>query len=237
MGTLEIIIITLLSIFQSIFGVGLLVIGTPIFLQLGYDFLTVLNILLPFSVMISILQRMTSGSINHLFKTNFIIIAIPFVFISLFIVHRYLDNLDILLLVALVMILFSIINIIFIKNDIKIPIKKMYLNTSLIFLGILHGFTNLGGSLLTLISSNISNNKLEVRGNIAYGYLVFGIIQMFYLLLFFEGISFSYLIYIFIPILAFYLSQSFYNKINSSNFSLALNFFVLVYGIYLIVIN
>ena len=113
----------------------------------------------------------------------------------------------------------------------------MYLNTSLIFLGILHGFTNLGGSLLTLISSNISNNKLEVRGNIAYGYLFFGIIQIFYLLLFFEGISFSYLIYIFIPILAFYLSQSFYNKINSSNFSLALNFFVLVYGIYLIVIN
>ena len=187
--------------------------------------------------MISILQRMTSGSINHLFKANFVIITIPFIFISLFIVHRYLDNLDILLLVALVMILFSIINIIFIKNDIKIPTKKMYLNTSLIFLGILHGFTNLGGSLLTLISSNISNNKLEVRGNIAYGYLVFGIIQMFYLLLFFEGISFSYLIYIFIPILAFYLSQSFYNKINSSNFSLALNFFVLVYGIYLIVIN
>ena len=61
------------------FGVGLLIIGTPIFLQLGYDFLTVLNILLPFSVMISILQRMTSGSINHLFKANFVIITIPFV--------------------------------------------------------------------------------------------------------------------------------------------------------------
>ena len=33
------------------------------------------------------------------------------------------------------------------------------------------------------------------------------------------------------------LSQSFYNKINSSNFSLALNFFVLMYGMYLILIN
>ena len=78
MDTLEIIIITLLSIFQSIFGVGLLIIGTPIFLKLGYDFLTVINILLPFSVMISILQRMTSGSINHLIKVNFIIITIIF---------------------------------------------------------------------------------------------------------------------------------------------------------------
>ncbi len=237
MDTFEIIIITLLSIFQSIFGVGLLIIGTPIFLQLGYDFLTVLNILLPFSVIISLLQRMTSNSINSLFKTNFIIITIPFVFISLFIVHRYLDNLDIILLVALVMILFSIINIIFIKNDIKIPIKKMYMNASLVFLGILHGVTNLGGSLLTLISSKISSDKLEVRGNIAYGYLFFGIIQIIYLLLFFERISFSYLTYIFIPILAFYLSRSFYNKINSSNFSLILNFFVLVYGVYLVLVN
>ena len=237
MDTLEIIIITLLSIFQSIFGVGLLIIGTPIFLQFGYDFLTVINILLPFSVIISLLQRMNSGSINHLFKANFIIITIPFLFVSLFIVHRYLDNLNILLLVALVMILFSIINIIFIKNYIKIPTKKMYMNTSLIFLGILHGFTNLGGSLLTLISSNISNDKLEIRGNIAYGYLFFGIIQIFYLLIFFEGVSFSYLIYIFIPILAFYLSQPFYNKFNSSSFALVLNFFVLVYGIYLVVIN
>ena len=92
-------------------------------------------------------------------------------------------------------------------------------------------------SLITYRLLLISNNKLEVRGNIAYGYLLFGIIQIFYLLLFFEGISFSYLIYIFIPILAFYLSQPFYNKINSSSFSLVLNFFVLVYGIYLIVIN
>ena len=117
MDTLEIIIITLLSIFQSIFGVGLLIIGTPIFLQLGYDFLTVLNILLPFSVIISLLQRMNSDSINHLFKANFIIITIPFLFVSLFIVHRYLNNLDILLLVALVMILFL---------SIKFPKSKVF---------------------------------------------------------------------------------------------------------------
>tara|TARA_Y100000992_G_C20990906_1_gene361896 strand:- start:36 stop:440 length:405 start_codon:yes stop_codon:yes gene_type:complete len=134
------------------------------------------------------------------------------------------------------MIFFSIINIIFIKNNIKIRIKNMRLKFSLLFLGILHGFTNLGGSLLTLISSNISKNKLEVRGNIAYGYLFFGIMQIIYMLIFFEEINFSYLMYIFIPILAFYSSQSLYNKINSSNFSLILNCFVLVYGIYIILL-
>ena len=92
MGTLEIIIITLLSHFPINFWSRVTNYRNSYFLQLGYDFLTVLNILLPFSVMISILQRMTSGSINHLFKANFVIITIPLVFISLFIVHRYLDN-------------------------------------------------------------------------------------------------------------------------------------------------
>ncbi len=236
MNTLEIIIIILLSIFQSIFGVGLLVIGTPVFLQLGYDFLTVLNILLPFSIIISFLQYKTDKSIHSQFKTNFTFITIPFLFISLFILHKYIASLNVLKLIASFMIFFSIINIIFIKNNIKIRIKNMRLKFSLLFLGILHGFTNLGGSLLTLISSNISKNKLEVRGNIAYGYLFFGIMQIIYMLIFFEEINFSYLMYIFIPILAFYSSQSLYNKINSSNFSLILNCFVLVYGIYIILL-
>ena len=236
MNTLEIIIIILLSIFQSLFGVGLLVIGTPVFLQLGYDFLTVLNILLPFSIIISFLQYKTDKSIHSQFKTNFTFITIPFLFISLFILHKYIASLNVLKLIASFMIFFSIINIIFIKNNIKIRIKNMRLKFSLLFLGILHGFTNLGGSLLTLISSNISKNKLEVRGNIAYGYLFFGIMQIIYMLIFFEEINFSYLMYIFIPILAFYSSQSLYNKINSSNFSLILNCFVLVYGIYIILL-
>ena len=96
MNTLEIIIIILLSIFQSIFGVGLLVIGTPVFLQLGYDFFTVLNILLPFSIIISFLQYKTDKSIHSQFKTNFTFITIPFLFISLFILHKYIDSLNIL---------------------------------------------------------------------------------------------------------------------------------------------
>ena len=44
----EILIITLLAFFQSIFGIGLLLYGTPIFLILGNDFFYSLNILLLF---------------------------------------------------------------------------------------------------------------------------------------------------------------------------------------------
>ena len=41
---------------QSLFGVGVLLFGTPILLVLGYDFITALTILLPISLTINLLQ-------------------------------------------------------------------------------------------------------------------------------------------------------------------------------------
>ena len=51
---LEFIIILFLCFFQSIFGVGLLLFGTPTFLLIGYDFVTTLAYILPLSITISI---------------------------------------------------------------------------------------------------------------------------------------------------------------------------------------
>ena len=55
-SVLEISIIIFLIFIQSIFGVGLLIFGTPSFLILGYDFANTINILMPISITISILQ-------------------------------------------------------------------------------------------------------------------------------------------------------------------------------------
>ena len=53
---LESLILLILIIIQSIFGIGLLLLGTPTFLLLGYDFVSTLNFLLPSSIVISYLQ-------------------------------------------------------------------------------------------------------------------------------------------------------------------------------------
>ena len=53
---LELSILLILIVVQSIFGVGLLLFGTPSFLLLGYDFPNTINILMPVSVLISFLQ-------------------------------------------------------------------------------------------------------------------------------------------------------------------------------------
>jgi hypothetical protein len=53
---LEILIITIFAIIQSIFETGLLVFGTPTFLLLGYSFDETLSILVPVSVTIIALK-------------------------------------------------------------------------------------------------------------------------------------------------------------------------------------
>ena len=86
----EILIITLLAFFQSIFGIGLLLYGTPIFLILGNDFFYSLNILLPVSMVISLMQLKTNKKI---FKFNFIklftLITLPTLIFTLLLLIKF----------------------------------------------------------------------------------------------------------------------------------------------------
>ena len=72
----EIIIILALITIQSIFGVGLLLFGTPSFLLLGYDFANTINILMPVSITISALQFFKSkiSDRNFINQYNFSIV-------------------------------------------------------------------------------------------------------------------------------------------------------------------
>ena len=235
MSILEIVIIIVLSVFQSIFGVGLLIIGTPIFLQLGYDFYSVLNIILPFSIIVSFLQFITDKSEDSIFKRDFFIISVPSLMTSLVILKYFYGDLDIEKVVAFVMIIFSIVNILVLRQYLKLKTNRLLIKLSLVVLGLLHGLTNLGGSLLTLISSNISKEKIEIRSNISFGYLIFGIIQLSFIVFYTDSFVLSNPIYFIIPILAFFVSQKLYQVASSMSFSLTLNTFVLIYGIYILI--
>ena len=80
----EIGLLFVFSIFQSIFGIGILLFGTPTFLLLGYDFFNVLNILLPHSIVISFLQMITSKNKDFHLKYNIIKYCIPSLLLSLY---------------------------------------------------------------------------------------------------------------------------------------------------------
>ena len=237
MGFVELLIIILLSIFQSVFGIGLLLIGTPTFLLLGYNFFDVLNILIPFSITISLLQIMYSKETNLGFSKKMIIYCIPALILALYILIKNENSINIILLTSLTIMFFSLVNLSKFKDIVFKKDSDVKINISLTLLGIIHGFTNLGGSLLTLISANISNKKDLMRYNIASGYLILGIVQLLFINIFYNTLVPSNLYYLYIPIISFFLAQYFYNRINSQIFSRVLNIIVLIYGSYIFMNN
>ena len=152
-------IIFLLSIIHSIFGIGLLAIGTPLLLLLNYDFLTILKILLPCSFMISLFQILKTKNILNADK-KIIHRSIPYVFLGALLIYFFNSNINFKLLIG-----FSILAVLFLKIFIK---KKLNLlinkNKTLLisFAGFFHGLTNTGGSLISLIFQDLKKNKYQV---------------------------------------------------------------------------
>lgn len=234
MDVFELILIFALSIFQSIFGIGLLVFGTPAFLLMGYSFFDIINILLPFSITISLLQIVYSEETNKSFQYKLIIYCIPALILSLIFLINYENSINFIILMSLTIIFFSLANLLKDKNKILLNNKLIKTKTSLVLLGLIHGLTNLGGSFLTLIAANISIKKSSIRYNIASGYLILGLVQLLFVNFFHKDLNLQLLYYLFIPIISFFISQKFYKSIDNEYFYKILNIIILLYGLYIL---
>ena len=106
-------IIFLLSIIHSIFGIGLLAIGTPLLLLLDYDFLIILKILLPCSILISTFQICKTKNILKADKT-IIHRSVPYVFLGALIIYFFSSNINFKMTIG-----FSILIVLFLKTFLK----------------------------------------------------------------------------------------------------------------------
>jgi len=230
---LEVLIIIFLIFVQSVFGVGLLLFGTPSFLILGYDFANTINILMPISITISILQFLKSRVKDQKFIKEYNVFCLPFLVIFLIIALKFKYILDFKLLVGLLLV-FSSILILNKKRfssfkEIFFKLKKIVL----IGIGCVHGLTNMGGSFLAIFSTLISQNKKEVaRYYICYGYLIMGILQyLTVLLLSFKSLDFNKLFYILFALIVYFPAQKLFKNIKDRKFSKYINIIALVYGL------
>ena len=235
----EILIILILISIQSVFGVGLLLFGTPSFLLFGYDFANTINILMPVSITISALQffRSKINDVNFLKEYN--LFCLPFLVLFLIIALKYKDFFDFKFLVAILLIISSIL----ILN------KKRFSNFKgtffklkkfvLVGIGCVHGLTNMGGSFLAIYSTLVSKNVKEVaRYYICYGYLIMGILQYIIVLsLNFKNLEFTKLYYVLLSIIIYFPAQKLFENINDKKFSKFLNLIALFYGLIILMIN
>lgn len=180
-------IVFIISIIQSIAGVGILVLGTPIMLVLNYTIIETMFFLLPISIISSLSNLVL---IDSIFKIKnkvdlklikyFFIFCFPSIFFGLIIIKNFYEFINFNILVSII-IIFSII--------IKIKLEKFIFNINknskkiiTFFVGLIHGLTNSGGTLLSLfISGKDKKNTNLIRFEIHLIYFFLAITQFIFL--------------------------------------------------------
>lgn len=230
---IELSIIIFLILVQSVFGVGLLLFGTPSFLILGYDFANTINILMPVSITISILQFLKSKIKDPKFIKEYNLFCLPFLVFFLVIALKFKNILDFKLLVGLLLVFSSLL----ILNKRRFSsFKKAFFKLKkiiLIGIGSVHGLTNMGGSFLAIYSTLVSQNKKEIaRYYICYGYLIMGVLQyLTVLFLSFKYLEFTKIYYILFALIIYFPAQKLFINIKDKKFSKYINIIALIYGV------
>jgi len=230
-------IVVITSFIQSIFGVGVLLFGTPLLLLVGYNFIDAVIILLPISVSINLIQIAKDfRSVDLDFYKKILIYTIPFVVVFLFVVTRIEINIGII--IGLFLVFVAAKNYSSRINEIVKSLVR-YEKIYFIIMGIIHGLTNLGGSLLTAIVHSKEYEKKVTRVTIAVSYATFAVFQIITLVA--SGYSADFKlsqigIYLFIGITIFILTEKIvYMDINNKNYSRSFAVFLLLSGILLCV--
>ena len=97
--------VAVVSFIQSIFGVGVLLLGTPLLMLQGYNFLQSAIVLLPISLLINLFQIFKDHSAIDLdFYKKILIYTTPFIVIFLIFINKTKINIGILIGVILLLV-------------------------------------------------------------------------------------------------------------------------------------
>ena len=174
---LEILItVAFASIIQSIFGVGVSLLGTPMLILLGYNFFQALVVLLPLSLLINLFQIIKYYcTIDLEFYKKILFYTVPSIVIFLIFINKTKINIGIFIGVLLLLVASKDLSP---KSNRIVNLLLQYEKSYLILMGILHGLTNLGGSILTAIVHAKNYEKQITRSTIAASYATFATFQL-----------------------------------------------------------
>jgi hypothetical protein len=161
---------------QSIFGVGVLLFGTPVLLLLGHRFVGALTVLLPISISINALQIARGfRRVDWALFRRILVFTIPFVVACLALVVEVKINIGLLVGPFL---LFVALKDFSPKIGAAVASLLRFERSYLVAMGVVHGLTNLGGSLLTALVHGKGYDKDATRVTTAVGYCTFAVFQI-----------------------------------------------------------
>jgi len=225
-------IIAVFSVVQSIFGVGLLLFGTPTLLLLGYSYSETLWLLLPCSVTISLIQVVNDYKLIEA-KKRAVYLVIPTLVLSLALVVTYENGINITRIVGVLLLLIGVIRFSSKLQALLNLMVKKNIQIYYIIIGVVHGISNMGGGPLSILMSTIYSKKEIIRANVAFIYLILAMFQLVVLSIM-SNTSLRSEVMLLIPIsLASYIFTSKFisSEVNDKKYTFILNVMVLVYGV------
>lgn len=224
------------SIIQSVFGVGVLLFGTPLLLLLGYGFVDALGVLLPVSIAINTLQVLRHyEDVDIAFYKNILIYSVPWVVLFLLVITAVKINVS--LVIGGLLIFVALKNFSTAINRAVMSVVR-YERIYLMVMGLVHGVSNLGGSMLTVIIYSKKYPKDKTRVTAAASYATVATCQL--ATLFLVGSEFTVSVadkisFIQLGVVMFLLTEEvLYNQIDNEKYSKIFAVFLFVSGILLI---
>ena len=170
--------VAVLAVVQSLFGVGLLLFGTPILLLAGMPFEQVLVYLLPCSIVVSTLQVATTGGLTlEPIRRQFLAITAPTVVIATAVSLRVGAPQQLRLWVGVVLLATALTRLGRFQPVLRTAVRRRQ-RPLMFVLGGVHGLSNLGGGILTVIVSSSHEDKESIRRHIAFAYGVMAVLQL-----------------------------------------------------------
>ncbi|WBB78450.1 sulfite exporter TauE/SafE family protein [Micromonospora sp. WMMD882] len=165
--------VALLAVVQSVFGVGLLLFGTPLLLMAGYSYLELLYVLLPASATLSTLQLVFDHSVRPREVGGYALWVVPAILVGTVTSLLYLTGLDIRIPVA---VLLAVTGVLRLSRWTRQRLQTACVaagRPALSLIALAHGLTNMGGGLLAVYAGALSDQKREVHRTVAVVYLLF----------------------------------------------------------------
>lgn len=167
-----IVILGLLALIQSLFGVGILLFGTPLLLAMGHSYPEALAILLPTSAALSWSQVWDNRNIplSGGYRRSFVLCCLPALGLGTLLATRWLP---------LVAIKWGVCGTLLLTLGLRLhPAGPAWLRSrlsqhiqpALALVGAVHGLSNMGGSLLTPLVSGLYRDKEEILAGISLDY-------------------------------------------------------------------
>jgi hypothetical protein len=163
---------------QSLFGVGLLLFGTPTLLLLGLPFNMVLAYLLPCSIAVSALQVADGGGLTlEPLRRQFLVFTCPAVVLATAAAVVFGTVHQLRIAVGATLLLTAMSRMSRLRDSLSRAVRRR-LRPLLVLLGLIHGLSNLGGGLLSVIVASRCDDKAEIRRHIAFAYGAMASLQL-----------------------------------------------------------